>query len=120
AAAVARRMALACYWTGALGEALNHLEAGLDWVRTASASQDADPPSLQDAVALRVRLCTAKAACLQELGRFDDALEAADEALQAVDDDSDPALRVRVHRTFLQLHLWRGDARLARHHGALA
>jgi DNA-binding CsgD family transcriptional regulator len=120
AAAVARRMALACYWTGALGEALNHLEAGLGWVRTVSAAGDAGHPASQDAVALRVRLSTAKAACLQELGRFDDALEAAEEALQAVNEDSDPALRVRVHRTFLQLHLWRGDARLARHHGAIA
>jgi DNA-binding CsgD family transcriptional regulator len=122
AAAVARRMGLACYWKGALGEALRHLEAGIAWVAAAgtAASGDGAAPDTAHAVALRVRLGTAKAACLQELGRFDDALVAAEEAMQAAGAEADPALLVRIHRTFLQLHLWRGDARLAREHGTRA
>jgi DNA-binding CsgD family transcriptional regulator len=108
AAAVARRMALACYWTGRLGEALSHLEAGLSW---ATQANDA---------ALRARLFTAKAACLQELGRYTEALQAATSAMEAAGPDAEPALLVRVHRTFLQLHLWTGEAALAREHGARA
>jgi DNA-binding CsgD family transcriptional regulator len=108
AAAVARRLALACYWTGRLGEALKHLEQGLAW---ATEAQDS---------ALQVRLHTARAACLQELGRFNDALAAAQQAMDAAGPEPDASLLVRVHRTFLQLHLWTGNARLAREHGTRA
>lgn len=108
AAAVARRLGLAFYWTGRLGEALKHLDDGLRWATEARHA------------GLQVRMLTARAACLQELGRFPDALKAADQAMDAVGPDADPALLVRVHRTFLQLHLWTGDARLAREHGARA
>jgi predicted ATPase len=55
AAAVARRVGLACYWAGRLGEALAHLDEGLQHA------------SATDAAAVRVRLHTARAACLQEL-----------------------------------------------------
>jgi DNA-binding CsgD family transcriptional regulator len=67
-----------------------------------------------------VRLLTARAVCLQELGRPEEGLEAARTALAAAGPLAEPAILARVHRTFLQLHLWMGDAALARHHGALA
>jgi DNA-binding CsgD family transcriptional regulator/tetratricopeptide (TPR) repeat protein len=40
--------------------------------------------------------------------------------MEAAGPDAGPALLVRVHRTFLQLHLWTGEAALAREHGARA
>jgi ATP/maltotriose-dependent transcriptional regulator MalT len=108
AAAVARRMGLACYWSGDVETALRHFDDGLR-----HALRAADTP-------LVVRLCTAKAACLQEVGQPQEALAVAHEALRAAADVTDPAIHARVHRTFLQLHLWLGDAELAQHHGARA
>jgi DNA-binding CsgD family transcriptional regulator len=108
AAAVSRRMGLACYWSGAVDDALRHFDEGL-----ADALHAGDP-------ALIVRLRTAKAACLQEVGRPEEALAVAQAALHAAGEVDDPALHARVHRTFLQLHLWLGDAELAERHGARA
>jgi DNA-binding CsgD family transcriptional regulator len=107
AAAASRRMGLACYWSGDLGAALAHFEDGLGNAAAGEAS-------------LIVRLWTARAVCLQELGRPQDALAAARHALEAAGADAAPPILARVHRTFLQLYLWSGDAVLARHHGARA
>jgi DNA-binding CsgD family transcriptional regulator/tetratricopeptide (TPR) repeat protein len=108
AGAISRRMGLACYWSGEVETALRHFDEGL-----AHAERAADMP-------LVVRLCTAKAACLQEVGRPRDALATAQAALIAAEEVTDPAVHARVHRTFLQLYLWLGDAELAHHHGARA
>jgi DNA-binding NarL/FixJ family response regulator len=107
AAAVSRRMGLACYWSGELAAALQHFDEGL----AHAADLDA---------ALVVRLFTAKAVCLQELGRPTEAIDAAQRALAAASTDAQPEILARVHRTFLQLHLWMGDAALASHHGTRA
>jgi DNA-binding CsgD family transcriptional regulator/tetratricopeptide (TPR) repeat protein len=108
AAAISRRMGLACYWSGDVECALRHFDDGL-----AQALAAADMP-------LAVRLYTVKAACLQEVGQPREALATAHAALLAAEEVSDPAVHARVHRTFLQLHLWLGDADLAHHHGARA
>jgi DNA-binding CsgD family transcriptional regulator len=111
AAAVARRAGLACFWSGRHEEALAHFERGLEW---AAAAGDAT---------LEARLGIARAACLQESGRLDDALEAALKALavaSGVASEKQAPLLGRVHRTLQQIHLWRGDAASARHHGRLA
>jgi DNA-binding CsgD family transcriptional regulator len=106
AAGVCRRMGLACYWTGDLHAALEHFDHGL---RLADGRE-----------VVNVRLLTARAVCLQELGRPTEALETAQRAAAAADEHTPPAVLARVHRTFLQLHLWLGDGALARQHGALA
>jgi DNA-binding CsgD family transcriptional regulator len=108
AAETCRRMGLACYWSGDVETALRHFDDGL-----------AHAQGMEDASRI-VRLCTAKAACLQEVGLPQQALVVAQDALRAVADSADPTLHARVHRTFLQLHLWLGDADLAHHHGARA
>jgi DNA-binding CsgD family transcriptional regulator len=108
AAAISRRMGLACYWSGNVEAALRHFDDGLLHGRRAA-----------DA-AIVVRLGTAKAACLQEVGQPQQALAAAHEALQAAAEVTDPATHARVHRTFLQLHLWLGNAERAHFHGARA
>jgi DNA-binding CsgD family transcriptional regulator/tetratricopeptide (TPR) repeat protein len=109
AAAASRRMGLACYWRGELSCALRHFDAG---VAEAGASAQEDRQLL-------VELLTARAACLQELGRPVEALEAATSALD-IAHDAPAATQARVHRTLLLLHLWTGDAELARRHGARA
>jgi DNA-binding CsgD family transcriptional regulator/tetratricopeptide (TPR) repeat protein len=108
AAAVSRRMGLACHWSGDVESAIRHFDNGLGHAQRAT-----------DA-ALIVRLCTAKAACLQEAGQPQEALTVAHEALRAAANVPDPATHARVHRTFLQLHLWLGDADLAEFHGTRA
>jgi DNA-binding CsgD family transcriptional regulator len=108
AGGVSRRMGLACFWSGAVEAALRHFDEGLLHARHAADT------------ALIVRLCTAKAACLQEIGQPQEALTVAHEALRAAMDVGDPATHARVHRTFLQLHLWLGDADLAQYHGGRA
>jgi DNA-binding CsgD family transcriptional regulator len=108
AAAVSRRMGLACHWSGDVDSALRHFDDGLLHARRA------------EEAALIVRLCTAKAACLQEAGQPQEALTVAHDALRAAANVADPATHARVHRTFLQLHLWLGDADLAEFHGARA
>jgi predicted ATPase/DNA-binding NarL/FixJ family response regulator len=108
AAAISRRMGLACYWSGDVECALRHFNEGLEHALAA-----ADTP-------LVVRLYTVKAACLQEVGQPQEALATAHAALLAAEEVSDPAVHARVHRTYLQLHLWLGDADLAHHHGARA
>lgn len=108
AAAIARHMGLACYWSGDVNGALRHFDDGLALALRANDER------------LVVRLRTAKAACLQEVGQPQDALIVAQEALRAVEHIDDPALHARVHRTFLQLYLWLGEADLASHHGTKA
>lgn len=108
AARVARSMGLACFWTGQHGDAIGHFEAGLEW-----AAKGGD-------TALEVRLWTAYATCLQEIGRSDDALRAAQCALAKAGGAAPAALLAGIHRTFLQLHLWKGDAELARMHAGRA
>jgi hypothetical protein len=44
-------------------------------------------------------------------------MAAAQEAIAAGVGTAGPDLLIRVHRAFLQLHLWKGDADLAREHG---
>jgi DNA-binding CsgD family transcriptional regulator len=105
AAAVSRRMGLACYWSGDVKAALRCFDEGLVHARSAA-----------DA-ALVVSLCTAKAGCLQETGQPHAALAVATEALEAAANVSAPSIHARVHRTFLQLHLWLGDAERAEFHG---
>jgi DNA-binding CsgD family transcriptional regulator/tetratricopeptide (TPR) repeat protein len=107
-AAIARRQGLACYWTGRPGDALSHFGHGIERARGAGSH------------ALLARLLTARAVCLQELGRSAEALESAEEALTAAQPCDDPCLQVRVHRAFMQLHLWKGDAQHAREHGMRA
>jgi DNA-binding CsgD family transcriptional regulator len=105
AAAVSRRMGLACYFRGDVTAALRNFDDGLEHARHA-----------KDAV-LIVSLCTAKAACLQETAQPLAALAVANDALDAAAGVSDPSIHARVHRTFLQLHLWLGDAEQAHFHG---
>jgi DNA-binding CsgD family transcriptional regulator/tetratricopeptide (TPR) repeat protein len=106
AATVSHRMGLACYWGGELVQALGHFDLGL------AELGDADDE-------LVVRLLTAEAVCLHDLGRPAEALAAAERALQSASALA-PASQARVHRTLLQLHLWAGHAELARHHGGRA
>jgi DNA-binding CsgD family transcriptional regulator/tetratricopeptide (TPR) repeat protein len=108
AAGVDRHMGLACFWTGRHAEALGHFESGL-----ARAVAGGD-------MRLAARILTAYATCLQELGRADDALAAAERALDIAGPGAPPALLAGIHRTFLQLNLWKGEAELARMHAARA
>jgi DNA-binding NarL/FixJ family response regulator len=111
AADVERRAGLAFVWSGRHAEALQRFDRAQEW---ADAAGDA---------ASRVRVGIARASCLQELGRVDEALAAADAALAAaaaVPAAAQPALLGRVHRTMLQIHLWRGEAHGAREHGGHA
>jgi DNA-binding CsgD family transcriptional regulator len=111
AAAVARRAGLALFWSGRHDEALSRFEHGLEWAVAAG-----DVP-------LQVRLGIARASCLQNLGRLDDALAAGSDALAAAE-AAPPAARLgvlgRAHRTLQQIHLWRGDGVAARTHGESA
>jgi tetratricopeptide (TPR) repeat protein len=77
AAAIERRLGLACFWTGRLSEALEHYDAGLQWAR---AGNDA----------LEARLRIARGICLQEMGRTAEAKAEAAIALDCVD-ENDPA-----------------------------
>jgi DNA-binding NarL/FixJ family response regulator len=108
AAAVSRRIGLAHYWSGDVEAALRSFDEGLVQARRAGNAS------------LVVNLCTAKAACLHETGRPLQALASANEAQQAALEVSDPSIHARVHRAFLQLHLWQGDAERAQFHGARA
>jgi DNA-binding CsgD family transcriptional regulator len=108
AAGVDRHMGLACFWTGRHAEALSHFDAGL---RRAVDAGD---------TLLAARLLTALATCLQELGRAGEALEAAERALATAGPGAPAAVLAGIHRTFLQLHLWTGEAEQARMHAARA
>src|SRR5688500_1534829 len=62
-AAIERRMGLTCYWTGQYEDALEHYDAGLTAARAAG----------DDLLYARIQI--PKGACLQELGRRDEAQE---------------------------------------------
>jgi DNA-binding NarL/FixJ family response regulator len=108
AAAAARSMGLACNWTGRHADALAHYDEGMAWALEAGDAR------------LQVLLGIARASCLHELARLDEALAAAEAALLAAEAPSSPELSGRVHRTLMQIHLWRGDAASARAHGQRA
>jgi DNA-binding CsgD family transcriptional regulator len=111
AAAIARRAGLACFWSGRHEEALASFDRGMAW-----AVECGD-------TALQVRLGIARASCLQNLGRLDDALDAASRALKsagAAATDARTGLLGRAHRTLQQIYLWQGDAGAARMHGVRA
>lgn len=104
-ARVDRRLALGAFWAGRLEEALEHWERGM-----ATASGAGDP-------ALEIRLRLAASACLQELGRADEAAGIAEEALGLAEEAEAPELLAAVHRTLLLLRTWTGPPDLARRHG---
>jgi DNA-binding CsgD family transcriptional regulator len=111
AAAIARRAGLACFWSGRHEEALACFDRGMAW-----AAECGD-------TALQVRLGIARASCLQNLGRLDEALDAATHALQSAErspTDARTGLLGRAHRTLQQIYLWQGDAGAARMHGVRA
>jgi DNA-binding NarL/FixJ family response regulator len=107
-AAVARRMGLACYWSGRSEEALAHHDAAL---RAADQAGDL-------AAAAYVRL--AKGVCLQDLGRKEETEREALAALAIGEQLADPALLARAHRALLLVYAWTGAAARAREHGARA
>jgi DNA-binding CsgD family transcriptional regulator len=108
AAKTARRMGMALFWSGRPDDALEQYRAGLDWARQA------------DATEAEVRVGIVLATALQEIGRLEEALSAAHDALHAAGPDAAPALLGRVHRSLLQIHLWAGNATESRAHGARA
>lgn len=107
-AGVERRMGVACFWTGHLEEALTHYEAALTAaLRAADSSQ-------------QVHVLIARAMCLQELGRLEQAIPDAQSALALAEHIGDNHLMGRAHRALLLLYVWNGPPALARSHGAEA
>lgn len=104
-ARVDRRLALGAFWAGRLEEALEHWERGM-----VAASEAGDPD-------LEVRLRLAASVCLQELGRPEEAVRVAREALGLAGDGEAPHRLAAVHRTLLLLHTWTGPPEVARRHG---
>ncbi|HUF66851.1 MAG TPA: AAA family ATPase [Gemmatimonadaceae bacterium] len=102
------RMGLALYWSGAYDRALEQYGASLEAVR--------DDPAAE--VAVQVRL--ARAICLQDTGRLDDAAAEVHSALAVAGEVGNPALLARVHRALLIMYAWNGSADQAREHGQRA
>lgn len=102
------RMGLALYWSGAYDRALEQYAASLEAVRDTPAGE----------VAVQVRL--ARAICLQDIGKLDDAAAEVHSALAVADEVGNPALLARVHRALLIMYAWNGSADKAREHGRRA
>jgi len=107
-ARVDRRLALGAFWEGHLEDALAHWERGLE------ASAGAED------VRGEVRLRLAASVCLQELGRPEEAVRMAEEALALARQEELPELLAAAHRTLLLLHTWMGPPEQARIHGERA
>jgi DNA-binding CsgD family transcriptional regulator len=107
-AATERRLGLAHHWSGRCAEALAHYDTGL-----AAAARARDE-------GMEARLRLAKGHTLQELGRPDDASGELRASLALAEQQQDPALLSRVHRTLLLLHTLTGPPDRAREHGVQA
>ncbi|HEX6573487.1 MAG TPA: AAA family ATPase [Gemmatimonadaceae bacterium] len=103
-ASIEYRMGLACFWSGRFDDALLHYSAGLEAGRTADKTS-------------AVRLYLARAICLQELGKIEDAKLEAESALRAAVEAGNPALLSRAHRALLLLYAWTGPKDVSIEHG---
>lgn len=108
AAAIRRRLALACFWSGRRAESLLHADAGV-----AASIRGGER-------ILLVRLKVLRSMILQEAGRAEETLQELVEALEIAAALGDSTLLARVHRALLILYTWTGPPELAREHGRRA
>jgi ATP/maltotriose-dependent transcriptional regulator MalT len=108
AAAMERRLGLAAFWSGRYDDALSHYDSGLAAADQARAST------------LRARIQLARAMCLQELGRAEEASREVAGALELAESSRDTAVLARAHRASMLLHLFSGPPERAREHGRKA
>lgn len=88
---------------------------GGDRMSALAAYDDALAEAVSPALITRLRI--AKGACLQELGRRDDASHELTRALAGANELNDAGLRARAERGLLLLYAWTGPGELARMHG---
>jgi DNA-binding NarL/FixJ family response regulator len=105
-AGIEYRMGLAHYWSGQFERALEHYDSGI----AASANDDS----------AIIRLHLAKAICLQELARLDEASQEMHSALSVAEQNGDSSLLARAHRALLMLHTWTGPREVAIEHSRKA
>ncbi|MEX2048063.1 MAG: AAA family ATPase [Gemmatimonadota bacterium] len=107
-AGLRRASGMCAFWRGRHADAHVDFDAGL--VSAQTRRDDAEA----------VRLLVAKAHCLQEVGRGDEALGTLDRALPLAERLGDPALLARVHRALALLRVWIGPPKVAREHAEKA
>jgi len=107
-ARVHRRLGLGAFRGGEPHRALDRWTTGLDAARRAG-----------DAL-LEARLRLGCSACLQEVGRHEDAVREAGDALVLAQASGDLAVQLAAHRSLLLLYSWSGPPKEVREHGALA
>lgn len=105
-AEVRRALGLAHFWCGRHGQALEHLEAGLEAARGTPANE--------------VPMRLVRAHCFQELGRGVEARDELREALPLAEELGDASLLARTHRSLGLLHVWMGPPARAREHAERA
>ena len=96
------RLGRACFWGGRYAEALSHYEAGM-------AAADQHP-------LLKGRIQLARAYCLQELARWDEAERDAKASLRLAEEYDDVQTQTRAHHALALQDMWRGRPDGARDH----
>ena len=107
-ARIARRMGLACFWSGRFEEAIAHFDAAL--AAATQAGVDAE----------RAQIQLNRGTMWQSLGRPVDAERDLGAALETAERLGDRGLLGRAHRALLFLHLFVGPPETARAHGRRA
>lgn len=104
-----RSLGLSAYWQGQRERALELLSAAREVAGDTGG------------VERLARIELARGACLQELGRLDEAARTLEEGLAALGSDGlGPELTARFHRGLFMAHAWSGDTGLAWEHGRAA
>ena len=119
AAAIERQMGLMAAAAGDPLTAIAHYDAALAALAALTVVEDRTAPQ-PEATSLVARVRLARATGLHALGRRDEALADAHDALAIATRLDDSALLARAHRALLLLHAWTGPAHEARAHGEQA
>lgn len=107
-ARIARRMGLACFWSGRFDEAIAHTDAALEAATRAGADAE------------RAQIQLSRGTIWQSLGKPADAERDLGAALETAQRLGDQALLGRAHRALLFLHVFVGPPQTARAHGERA